>query len=42
MRKYKKVDRQNQIEKNKNNKNFIPKSCDFVYYYIEHQEMEMM
>ena len=26
-----KADRQNQIEKNKNNKNFIPKSCDFVF-----------
>ena len=26
-----KADNQNQIEKNKNNKNFIPKSCDFVF-----------
>ena len=26
-----KADKQNQIEKNKNNKNFIPKSCDFVF-----------
>jgi hypothetical protein len=29
-----KADKQNQIEKNKNNKNFIPKSCDFVFKLI--------
>jgi len=29
-----KADKQNQIEKNKNNKNFIPKSCDFVFKLV--------
>ena len=29
-----KADKQNQVEKNKKNKNFIPKSCDFVFKLV--------